>query len=87
MKSLQKEAWRWLVPLGITAFMVIILRFVFLFGYVPTESMEPTLEKGSYVLGFRIYGELEVGDIVIFRPCWETAGQADCGSGRRADRT
>lgn len=67
MKSLQKEAWRWLVPLGITAFMVIILRFVFLFGYVPTESMEPTLEKGSYVLGFRIYGELEVGDIVIFR--------------------
>ena len=44
MKSLQKEAWRWLVPLGITAFMVIILRFVFLFGYVPTESMEPTLE-------------------------------------------
>lgn len=42
-------------------------KLVFLFGYVPTESMEPTLEKGSYVLGFRIYGELEVGDIVIFR--------------------
>lgn len=46
---------------------MVILRFVLLFGYVPTESMEPTLEKGSYIVGIRIYGELEVGDIVIFR--------------------
>lgn len=67
MKLLQKKAWSWLIPLGITAVTVIILRFVLLFGYVPTESMEPTLEKGSYIVGIRIYGELEVGDIVIFR--------------------
>ena len=67
MKLLQKKTWSWLIPLGVTAVTVVILRFVFLFGYVPTESMEPTLEKGSYIVGIRIYGELEVGDIVIFR--------------------
>ncbi len=67
MRLLQKKVGNWLVPFGITAVMVILLRFVFLFGYVPTESMEPTLERGSYIVGLRIYGELEVGDIVIFR--------------------
>lgn len=67
MRLLQKKAGNWLVPFGITAVTVIIFRLIFLFGYVPTESMEPTLEKGSYIVGIRIYGELEVGDIVIFR--------------------
>ena len=28
--------------------------------------MEPTINKESIVLGVRVYGELEVGDIVIF---------------------
>ena len=35
--------------------------------YVPTESMEPTLETGSLILGLRIFDELETGDIIIFR--------------------
>lgn len=43
-----------------------LFRVVFLFGYVPTASMEPTLHEGSLILGCRIYGELETGDIVIF---------------------
>lgn len=67
MRLLQKKARNWLVPFGITAVTLIIFRLIFLFGYVPTESMEPTLEKGSYIVGLRIYDELEVGDIVIFR--------------------
>jgi signal peptidase I len=29
--------------------------------------MEPTLEKGSMILGSRVYGELNTGDIIIFR--------------------
>lgn len=29
--------------------------------------MEPTLLEGSYILGLWIYGELEKGDIIIFR--------------------
>ena len=43
------------------------MKAVFLFGYVPTASMEPTLPEGSYILGLRIYGELEKGDIIIFK--------------------
>lgn len=29
--------------------------------------MEPTIEKGSYIVGIRIFSELEVGDIIIFQ--------------------
>lgn len=61
-----KDFRRLIVPAGITAVAFLFLRFVFLIGYVPTESMEPTLHQGSYILGIRYCGELEVGDIVIF---------------------
>ncbi|MGN1403135.1 MAG: signal peptidase I [Ruminococcus sp.] len=44
----------------------ILLRYVFLIGYVPTESMEPTLPKGSFLLGLRIFEEPKVGDIIVF---------------------
>ena len=36
-------------------------------GYVPSDSMEPTLEAGSLILGLRIHGELEKEDVIIFR--------------------
>lgn len=42
-----------------------LLNCVFLIGYVPTESMEPTLKKDSLIIGIRIYPELLVGDIII----------------------
>ena len=49
------------------AFMVFLLfRFVFIIGYVPSESMEPTLKTDSYIFGVRIYKDIEVGDIIIF---------------------
>ena len=28
--------------------------------------MEPTIPAGSFILGTRLYGELEVGDIIVF---------------------
>jgi signal peptidase I len=28
--------------------------------------MEPTLEKGSFIVGTRLYGELKTGDVVVF---------------------
>ena len=67
MESTKKRTWKWLAPIGVTAITVLALKLIFLFGYVPTESMEPALEKGSYIIGIRVYGELETGDIVIFR--------------------
>ena len=43
------------------------MKFVFLIGYVPTESMMPTLKKGSIILGVRVVSEYEDGDVVIFK--------------------
>lgn len=55
-----------LIPV-LFAFMVFLLfRFVFIIGYVPSESMEPTLKADSYIFGVRIYKDIEVGDIIIF---------------------
>ena len=65
MKRIKK--WKWLLPVLITLMTVILLKSVFLFGYVPTASMEPTLPKGSYIIGLRLYSDLEKGDIIIFR--------------------
>lgn len=55
-----------LIPAICLIVTLVLFRVVFLFGYVPTASMEPTLHEGSLILGCRIYGELETGDIIIF---------------------
>lgn len=63
----KRKDFRWLaVPAATTTAVFLLLRFIFLIGYVPTESMEPTLHQGSYILGIRRCGDLETGDIVIF---------------------
>ena len=67
MKKRWKACRKWIVPAMAALVTFILLKYVFLIGYVPTESMEPTLKKGSYVMGCRIYSELEAGDIVVFR--------------------
>lgn len=65
MRRIKK--WKWLIPVLVALVTVILLKSVFLFGYVPTESMVPTLPKGSYIIGLRLYTSLETGDIIIFR--------------------
>lgn len=67
MWNLLKKSGKWLVPAIAMLFTFILLKCVLLIGYVPTESMEPTLERGSYIIGCRIYSNLETGDIIIFR--------------------
>ena len=67
---MMKAVWRhlkvWLIPLIVTLIIFLLMRFVFLFGYVPSASMEPTLERDSFILGVRIFSEIKKGDIVIF---------------------
>lgn len=63
MKILKKM----FVPMLVMAVVFILFHFVLFIGYVPTESMEPTIPTGSYIVGTRIFGELKVGDIIVFR--------------------
>ena len=39
----------------------------FLLGYVPTASMETALKTGSLLLGGRVWGNIQKGDIIVFR--------------------
>lgn len=65
-KSIWQRVKPWCVPLGLTLLIYILLRSVFLIGYIPSASMEPTLHEGSFILGLRLYSEPKVGDIIIF---------------------
>lgn len=56
-----------LIPVFCAVLVLVLFRFVFYLGYVPTASMEPTIHQGSLILGLRQFGELRTGDIVIFR--------------------
>ena len=56
----------WLIPILAALLVYLLFQTVLLIGYVPTASMGPTLEEGSYILGLRPYGDLKTGDIVIF---------------------
>lgn len=63
---MKKKLWILLIPLLAAVMVFLLFRMVFVVGYVPSESMEPTLEKGDLILGLRLYGELKTGDIIIF---------------------
>lgn len=58
---------RWCIPALFTFLAIILFRTILFVGYVPTESMEPALKAGSYILGVRFTTELEEGDIIVFR--------------------
>ncbi len=66
MKKLDRKLYKWFVPIIVTVVMFIMFKCLFLIGYVPTSSMEPTIEKGSYIVGIRLYQTLKKGDIIIF---------------------
>ena len=55
-----------LISLLCAAAALVLFQSVFLIGYVPSESMEPTLQKDSLILGLRTFETLKKGDIIIF---------------------
>lgn len=67
MKKYEYGVKPWMLPVGLTLIFYLILRFVFLVGYVPTPSMEPTLRQNSIIIGTRLFGELKTGDIIVFQ--------------------
>ena len=44
----------------------ILFKTVYFIGFVPSESMEPTLKTNSLIFGMRIYSDLSEGDIIVF---------------------
>lgn len=64
----RKAGWvrKLLLPLLVFIMTTLLLRHVFLIGYIPSESMEPTLKRGSIIIGLRIHGEPQKGDIIVF---------------------
>ena len=67
MKALFKKIRPFIIPIIVTMIVVLLFHYIFKLGYVPTSSMEPTLETGSLILGLRYFDDLETGDIIIFR--------------------
>lgn len=45
---------------------ILLFKCVLFIGGVPSSSMEPTLNKGDIIIGTRIFGEIEVDNIVVF---------------------
>lgn len=66
MRCLLKQYRNILIPLVSIALALGFFRSVLFLGYVPSASMEPTIKEGSFVLGMRLFNELQTGDIIIF---------------------
>ena len=63
---MRRKGWI-LIPICVAVLFIIILKTVFLIGYVPSASMEPTLKERSIVFGMRIFSDLQVGDVIVFK--------------------
>ena len=57
----------WIIPVLFSILAWLLFHYVLFIGFVPTESMEPTLKKGSCLLAERIGRDYGKGDIIIFR--------------------
>jgi signal peptidase I len=66
MVQIKKRAKALGIPLLCGLLIFLLFRFVLIIGYVPSASMEPAIQSGSYILGLRTHGELQRGDIVVF---------------------
>ena len=69
------------MPFLVFATVILLFRFVFLIGYVPSGSMEPTLKENSYILGVRIVKDLDIGDIIVFKHDGQTMVKRIAGKG------
>ncbi len=55
-----------LIPVAVFIGIFILFKTVYFIGFVPSESMEPTLKTNSLIFGMRIYSDLSEGDIIVF---------------------
>ena len=57
---------RFPVPILLTLLTLLVFRMVLFIGYVPSASMEPTLQAGSFIIGSRFICDPGKGDIIVF---------------------
>lgn len=57
---------RFPVPILLTLLTLLVFRMVLFIGYLPSASMEPTLQAGSFIIGSRFIGDPGKGDIIVF---------------------
>lgn len=57
---------QWMVIIGILILLYVITHHLFLICYIPTDSMEPTIERKSFVVGIRFFSGVDCGDIIVF---------------------
>lgn len=57
---------RFPVPILLTLLTLLVFRMVLFIDYVPSASMEPTLQAGSFIIGSRFIGDPGKGDIIVF---------------------
>ena len=47
--------------------LLLVFQSVFLIGYVPSASMEPTIKEGSFIFAVRKFDRLKEGDVIVLR--------------------
>lgn len=62
-----KKKMRYLIPLGSFLMIFLLFHLVFMIGVISSESMEPTLRTGSLFVASRLFCDIEVQDIIVFR--------------------
>ncbi len=67
MRSKRRRTAAFCIPVLCGLLIIIVFQFFLVLGYVPSASMEPTISRGSLILGLRLYGALHRNDMVIFR--------------------
>jgi len=63
MKKIIKQ---WAAPVLCGLFILLLFRFAFFIGYVPSTSMEPTIKAGSVIFGHRFISNINRGDVLVF---------------------
>ena len=70
MEKIKRLFEEWIIPFALEILAVVLLiKLVFFFSYVPSGSMIPTIEKGSWIFATRVHNiekTAERGQILVF---------------------
>ena len=58
---------RWAAPVLCGLFIFLLFKFILFFGYVPSTSMEPAIKADSFITGYRVFNDIDRGDVLVFK--------------------